>query len=288
LLYILLDISKALVGLVAKYSERSVAVMTTQDDNGLSFLKSIQKEALSKSVSVSFTTTYRQLGDNKSIEEALKAIIKNGEKVIILQMLGIASVVMKIAHKLGMLNGNYWIIGSTGFDERLLAFNVLPEEARAFKGLWQVATRLPFRESNVDFRDTTETAREFRLWHRKLYNLDATDSLKRGVATGYDYRMVSLQNLPILQHVPNNCKNGSNVEQIATNMTNMKFPFILGNNFVNITVQGDVCIGDNGDYLGGYLVRNTVGLVSDFLLIQSCRRHTMLFLILTHYILIPG
>jgi ABC-type branched-subunit amino acid transport system substrate-binding protein len=211
------------VELLKKFNVSSVAVMGTNDETGLGFIKSMQSEAIKNKIIIRSTSTYVQWGDSSAIETGLKSIINSGQKIIVLQMFGVDSVVMQIASKLGILNGDYWIIGTAGIDERTLSFNVPPSIAKSFAGLWQVAAPLPYDEIE---QGITKTAQEFRSWHRNLYNLDNTDPSKKGVAKGYDFRMISFLNNPNAEHFPNNCKNGSMLDKLARNVTNFNFPFV--------------------------------------------------------------
>jgi ABC-type branched-subunit amino acid transport system substrate-binding protein len=240
--------SKAIVGLVKKFNIKAVAIMGSKDEIGFNYVKSIQTVAQSKGVDASFAVTYDP-NSALSIEDAFKSIIFSGLKIIILDIFGVASEVLSVARRLNMLQGDFWIICTIGFDERLAAFNLQPNETDAFTGIWQVERPTPY---DIEAEGVTDVAKEFRKWYRDLYNLDSPMPYTKGVAKGYNTKMITLASPYRMPSLPNNCKNSSELK-IAQTMPPIEFNLQLENMQVPFRVQGDHCVGNEGSYLGGYL-----------------------------------
>jgi hypothetical protein len=219
--------AKALLSIAQKYKVSSVIVMASQDDLGLGYIQRIQYNSNKYGVNVTLAVTYDQ-SDESTILTALKTILSSNQAAttIFLQVYGVGSKTFQIASTLGMLNGDYWFITTTGIDERLLSFNIPSNEIRKFSGIWHVERPTPY---DISKQGSTPLARDFRAWYRDLFNFD--NPSMRGIAKGFDQGMVTLQQYSgrvfNLTDLPNRC-NASYPElvNVANTIPTIKYNFV--------------------------------------------------------------
>jgi ABC-type branched-subunit amino acid transport system substrate-binding protein len=210
--------SRAILGLVKKFKVSNVAIMGSKDEIGINYVKSIQGYAPTIGIDASFAVAYNP-NSASSMEEAFTSIINSGITTIILDIYGVAGDVFSVARRLNMLNGNFWIICTTGFDERLASFNLKANETDAFTGIWQVERPTPY---DVKSEGETDVAKEFRRWYRDLYNLDAVTD--KGLGKNFDLNWVTFS--PSLIHIPSRCQNGT-AFNISSTMTNILYELVI-------------------------------------------------------------
>jgi hypothetical protein len=206
------------LGLATKFNVSKVAVMASENEIGSNYVQSVQGNAHNYNVDASFAVVYDPKSGS-SIEEAFKSIISSGISTIILVIYGVAGDVLSVARRLNMLNGNFWIICTIGFDERLTSFNIPANETDAFSGVWQVERPTPY---DVNREGETAIAKEFRTWYRDLYNLDSPTN--KGVAIGYNPNMITLFKKSIAK-MPSRCKNTTAL-QVAKTITDVEVDLV--------------------------------------------------------------
>jgi hypothetical protein len=204
-----------------------VSIVTTNTDGGFNYISSVKSQAESVGMKVTSAATYN-INSHTSIKSAFETIQATGTTTVILEIFGDAGTVLSVADELGMLQGNYWFICTSGFTELQSFVNVTSSTTNAFRGVWQVQRPSPYDASSSlgegAHAGSTQVAREFRSWYRDLFNLDAP--VKKGTARGYNPAMSSLFPMDGSKRLPNGCKNGSVAQQIAQTMGDIEVKLV--------------------------------------------------------------
>jgi hypothetical protein len=112
-----------MLSLAQKFDVATITVLASSDDTGFGYINAFQKSASLYNTTVVSPVTYNQTTPD-GIKLALEQIIKNGVKTVFIQTVDNAALILfPIVSKLGMLNGDYWIVLSSSFDETVFTLN---------------------------------------------------------------------------------------------------------------------------------------------------------------------
>ncbi|KAJ3124280.1 hypothetical protein HK101_006167, partial [Irineochytrium annulatum] len=245
---------RAMFALVRKFNLTTVGAIVSDDDFGQGMVQEFNMWAPYYNITVKTVVSFAVA--STSCVEQLQTLMSNNIQVILVAAAQSPAVnVYASAAKLGMYDGSHWFIGSQGWTESLFLIDpIYAEILPMMRGVWQIAPSLPSFNSKGE---QTQELKDMNTWYNSMFYPDNSPTLPGTPKTfklSYvaPYKMAS---------AASNCPANDPQLNISSAIVKLPFQMEVGNTTMLMGFAGNMCMGDNLQYLDGYqsVVGNKLG-----------------------------
>ncbi|KAJ3101149.1 hypothetical protein HDU97_001615 [Phlyctochytrium planicorne] len=240
--------ARGILALVNSFNKTTIGILSSSDEFGNGVTQYLQLNAPLYNITVSLVVVYDVSKDD--YRDDLRQFIEGQVQTIVMIAAQFPVVnVMMSASQLGMLDGSYWFVSTTGWTEGMFSSSAGQQFIKNITGTWQVQTPLQ-DDVNVYPDNSNIEAVEFRKWWTSLFYSNEFDPAP-GVTKTYNASAFIAPYSPATFGIipPSNCANDS---QLAVANSIYKFLIPKDANTI-LAAAGNMCTGDKLKYLEGYL-----------------------------------
>ncbi|KAI8854511.1 7 transmembrane sweet-taste receptor of 3 GCPR-domain-containing protein [Chytridium lagenaria] len=242
--------AKAMLSLINYFNKTSIGVFSSSDEFGNGLTQQLQLFAPSYNVTIALVTVYDF--SKSDLREDLQPFIDGQIQTIILIAAQFPVVnVMRSASQLNMLNGDYWLIGTTGWTEAMYAAASSQPLLRNITGVWQVQTP-SFEDAFLLPDGSNAEAVELRKWWTNLFVSNESPVFPGVTKTFSQSYLMPLTAATAGFQFRSNCPNTTETS-VANSISKFIFQTTSGNQTINMQAAGNMCTGQGLNYLEGYM-----------------------------------
>ncbi|KAI8853413.1 periplasmic binding protein-like I [Chytridium lagenaria] len=242
--------ARGMLAAVNRLNKTTVGIFASSDELGNGMTQLLQLNAANYNVSISLVVVYDI--SKADYRDDLHPFI-DGRVQTILVIAGQFPIVniMRSASQLNMLNGDYWLISSTGWTDAMFGGPSTQGILRNITGTWQIQTPL-FEDRYLLPDGSNAEAVEMRSWWEGLFvplESPCSQELRKRSSKA---TLIPFTAATAAYVFPSNCPNDPQLN-ISSSISKFIFQSVVNNQTMTLQAAGNMCTGPGLNYLEGYM-----------------------------------